>query len=55
MPTASVIIPVYNTEKYIGRCLDSLLEQTYQDFDIICMDDASKDTRFGRYTLPVAM
>ena len=39
----SVIIPVYNAEKYIKECLDSLLGQTYPDFEILCVDDGSKD------------
>lgn len=39
----SVIIPVYNAEKYIGICLDSLRSQTYQELEIICIDDESSD------------
>lgn len=39
----SIIIPVYNSEKYIGKCLDHLLNQTYQNFEIICINDGSKD------------
>lgn len=40
----SVIIPVYNTEKYIKECLDSVVCQTLRDIEIICIDDASPDT-----------
>lgn len=43
MLKVSVIIPVYNVEKYIGRCLDSLLSQTFADFEVICVDDGSLD------------
>lgn len=39
----SVVIPVYNAEKYINECLDSLLSQTLQDIEIICVDDQSTD------------
>ena len=42
-PTVSVIIPVYNAEPYIGQCLDSLLEQTFSDYEIICIADGSQD------------
>jgi len=39
----SVIVPVYNAENYLSACLDSILSQTYQDFEIILIDDGSKD------------
>ena len=39
----SIVIPVYNSEKYIARCLDSILCQTYKDFEVICVNDGSKD------------
>ncbi len=44
MPLVSVIIPVYNAEKYIAKCLDSLIGQSLKDFEIICVDDGSKDS-----------
>ena len=43
-PTISVIVPVYNTEKYLRRCIDSVLAQTYQDFELLLIDDGSKDS-----------
>lgn len=39
----TVIIPVYNVEKYLARCLDSVLAQTFRNFEVICVDDASPD------------
>ena len=43
-PAISVIIPLYNTEKYIGECLESILVQTFQDFEVIVVDDCSTDS-----------
>ncbi len=37
MPKISVIVPVYNTEKYLRRCMESILNQTFNDFEIISM------------------
>ena len=39
----SVIIPVYNVEKYLGECLDSILGQTLKDIEVLCVDDGSTD------------
>ncbi|SFW32051.1 glycosyltransferase family 2 protein [Selenomonas ruminantium] len=39
----SVIVPVFNAEKYLSRCLDSLIRQTLKEIEIICIDDASTD------------
>ena len=43
MPTISVIVPVYKVEKYIHRCVDSILGQTFTDFELILVDDGSPD------------
>ena len=43
MPDISVIIPVYNVEKYLPQCLDSVLGQTYHNLEIICINDGSTD------------
>ena len=43
MAKISVIIPVYNVEKYLVRCLDSVLGQTFKDFEVICVNDGSPD------------
>ena len=43
MPSVSVIIPVFNSERYIGRCLDSVLGQRQQDIEVICVNDKSSD------------
>ena len=42
-PKISIIIPVYNVEKYVGKCLSSLVDQTFTDFEIITVNDGSKD------------
>jgi glycosyltransferase involved in cell wall biosynthesis len=43
MPKISVIVPVYNVEKYLRQCLDSILNQTFKDFECICVNDGSTD------------
>ncbi|XCY61661.1 glycosyltransferase [Streptococcus iniae] len=42
-PKISVIVPVYNAEKTISKCIQSLLEQTFQEFELILVNDGSKD------------
>lgn len=44
MPKVSVIVPVYNVEKYIHRCIDSILSQTFTDWELILVDDGSPDS-----------
>lgn len=43
MPIISVIVPIYNVEKYLKRCINSILNQTLKDIEIICIDDCSTD------------
>lgn len=42
-PKLSVIVPVYNVEKYLSKCLDSILTQTFEDFEVICINSESPD------------
>ena len=43
MPEISIIVPVYNTEKWLRRCVDSILAQTFKDFELLLIDDGSTD------------
>lgn len=45
-PVISIIVPAFNEEKYISRCLDSILNQTFTDFEVLCIDDGSTDSTF---------
>lgn len=47
MPQISLIIPLYNAEKYLRPCLDSVAAQTFKDFEVLCVDDGSKDATAG--------
>lgn len=42
-PLISVIVPIYNVEKYLARCVDSIVNQTYKNLEIILVDDGSTD------------
>ncbi len=43
MPLISIIVPLYNAEKYIETCINSILTQTFQNFEVIVVDDCSTD------------
>ena len=49
-PLISIIIPVYNTEKYLVRCLESIINNTYKKLEIICIDDGSTDNSLNILT-----
>lgn len=42
-PKISVIVPIYNAEKYLHRCIDSILNQTFTDFEVLLINDGSTD------------
>ena len=42
-PMISIVVPVYNSSNFLRQCLDSILEQTFQDFELLCVDDGSTD------------
>lgn len=44
MPKISIIVPVYNTEKYLHSCIESVLSQTYEDFELLLINDGSMDS-----------
>ena len=44
LPKVSIIVPVYNAEKYIEKCLNSIIDQTYKNLEIIIINDGSKDS-----------
>lgn len=44
MPQISVIVPVYNAERYLHRCVDSILSQTFSNFELLLINDGSKDS-----------
>lgn len=46
MYKVSIIIPIYNVEQYLAQCLDSVINQTYKNIEIICVNDCSLDNSF---------
>ena len=44
MPKVSIVVPIYNVEKYLRQCLDSIANQTLKDIEVICVNDGSKDS-----------
>src|SRR4051795_2357411 len=46
IPRVSVYMPVYNGEAYLAECLDCILDQTFRDFEVVAVDDGSKDGSF---------
>jgi glycosyltransferase involved in cell wall biosynthesis len=43
MPFISIVVPIYNTEKYLSKCINSLIKQTFSDIEIILVNDGSPD------------
>ena len=46
MEKISIIVPIYNLEKYVGECIESIINQTYKNIEVILVDDGSLDNSF---------
>ncbi len=46
-PLVSIIVPIYNTENSLSKCIDSILAQTLEDFELLLIDDGSKESSSG--------
>lgn len=46
MPKLSIIVPVFNAEKYLSECIDSIIAQSFADFELILVDDGSTDSSY---------
>ena len=44
-PLVSIIIPVYNSERFLKECFESILAQTFEDYEVLVVDDGSSDSR----------
>ena len=42
-PQISILVPIYNVERYLEQCLDSIVSQSFEDFEAICINDGSTD------------
>lgn len=47
-PLVSIIVPVYNVEKYLDRAIDSIKKQTYQNYEVLMIDDGSTDNSLAK-------
>lgn len=47
MPKISVLMPIYNAEAFLDECINSVINQTFTDFEVICVDDGSQDSDAG--------
>ena len=46
-PEISIIVPIYNVEKYLSKCIDSILNQSFTNFELILVNDGSNDEKWN--------